>query len=253
MSSLGNMRTGNPAFTMGGTVFDDWARTDNRSTTMTVSGTAIKAAGLLVVCVVCAGVGWNQAATGSSLGGWLIGASFGGLVLAVATVLRPTWAWATAPLYSAAQGVVLGVISRFLDTRYPGIAIQAVGLTFATALAMLTLYGTRVVRVTDTFRRIVYAGTGALLLVYVASFLLRMFGVQMPYLHDAGPISLVFSAVAIGLASMNLLLDFDFIEMQSERGAPKYLEWYGAFALMVTLIWLYMEILRLLAKLQDRR
>lgn len=253
MSSLGNLQTGNPAFTMGGTVFDDWARTDGRSTTMTVAGTATKALAFLAICFASAGYAWKQVEVNPSIGGWIMGASIAGLVLAFLTIFLPKWAWLTGSLYSAAQGVALGAISRILDARYPGIALQAVGLTFATTLAMLMMYTTRVIRVTPTFQRFVIAGTGALFLVYLLSWVLRMFGVPMPYLHDASPLGLLVSAVAIGLASMNLLLDFDYIEGQSERGAPKYLEWYGAFGLMVTLVWLYIEILRLLAKLQDRR
>jgi uncharacterized YccA/Bax inhibitor family protein len=247
------MKTGNPAFTMGGTVFDDWARTDSRGTTMTVQGTAAKAAGLFVVLLVCAGVTWTQAANGHLNGGILIGSVIAGLVLAIATAFKPTWAPVTAPLYAAAQGFFLGAFSSLVNIRYPGIAVQAVAYTFGTAATMLVLYSTRLVRVTEPFTRMVVAGTGALCLVYFVSFLLHMFGVSFPYLHDSGPISLLVSAIAIGLAAMNLLLDFDYIENQAREGAPKTLEWYGAFALMVTLVWLYIEILRLLMKLQDRR
>ncbi|GIW89314.1 MAG: membrane protein [Isosphaeraceae bacterium] len=253
MSSLGHLQTGNPAFTMGGTVFDEWARQDVRGTTMTVAGTASKALVFLAICLAGAAYAWREVAMGPSFGGLVMGASIAGLVLALVTVFMPKWAWLTGSLYSAAQGVALGAISRLIDARYPGIALQAVGLTFATTLAMLMLYTTRVVRVTPGFQRFVIAATGALLLVYVLSFVLRLFGVPMPYLHDASPLGLLVSAVAIGLAAMNLLLDFDYIEGQSERGAPKYLEWYAAFGLMVTLVWLYIEILRLLSKLQERR
>jgi uncharacterized YccA/Bax inhibitor family protein len=247
------MKTGNPAFTMGGTVFDDWARTDGRSTTMTVQGTAAKAVGMLVVLGVCAAVAWTQVLNHELSAGLLMGSAIGGLILALATAFKPTWAPVTAPLYAAAEGFFLGAISSLINIRYPGIAMQAVAFTFGTAATMLVLYSTRMVRVTEPFIRMVVAATGALCLVYMISFLLNMFGVSFPYLHDSGPIGLLVSVVAIGLAAMNLLLDFDFIETQSNRGAPKSLEWYGAFGLMVTLVWLYIEILRLLMKLQDRR
>lgn len=253
MSSLANMQTGNPAFTMGGTVFDDWARTDSRSTTMTVAGTATKALGLLAICVACAGVSWTQVSQGEQMGGLAMGAAIAGLVLGLFTCFVPKWAMITAPLYSAAQGFFLGAISRFFDMRYPGIALQAVGLTFATSMIMLFMYASRMVRVTPVFTRLVVAATGALFLVYLVTFILSLFGVHIGFIHGAGPIGLAVSAFAIGLAALNLLLDFDFIESKAAEGAPKTLEWYGAFGLMVTLIWLYIEILRLLAKLQGSR
>jgi uncharacterized YccA/Bax inhibitor family protein len=166
---------------------------------------------------------------------------------------KPTWIPTIAPLYSACQGFFLGAVSYLVNLRYPGIAAQAVGLTFATSMVMLTMYTTRMVRVTPTFTKFVVAATGALFLVYMLNIILRFFGMSVPFIHDSGPIGLAFSAVAIGLASMNLLLDFDFIEEQSAAGAPKQLEWFGAFGLVVNLVWLYIEILRLLMKLQDRR
>jgi uncharacterized YccA/Bax inhibitor family protein len=238
---------------MAGTVFDDWAVSDRKATAMTVTGTAGKALILLTIVCVCAAISWTQMGQGAIKPVWMFGTAIAGLVLGLVTSFKPAWAPITAPLYSAAQGFFLGMLSNFLNTRYPGIAIQAVAATLATSFAMLFLYSTRIIRVTNTFTKFVVGATGALMLVYLASFAMSLFGMPMRFLHDSGPISLAVSAFAIGLAALNLLLDFDFIEDQSNAGAPKSLEWYGAFGLMVTLIWLYIEMLRLLAKLQDRR
>ena len=247
------MKTGNPAFTMGGTVFDDWARTDSRSTTMTVQGTAAKAVGMLVVLFVCASVAWTQGVNPQSAVGYMAGGGIVGFIFAMVTCFKPTWAPVTAPIYAAAEGFFLGGLSALMNFRYPGIVPPAIACTFGTAASMLLLYTTRVVRVTEPFTRMIVAGTGAVCLVYLISMLMRFFGMEFPLIHESGPIGLAFSAICIGLAAMNLLLDFDYIEKQVSRGAPKLLEWYGAFALMITLVWLYVEILRLMAKLQDRR
>jgi uncharacterized YccA/Bax inhibitor family protein len=238
---------------MAGNVFDEWAVADARSGGMTVRGTALKAVGLLVIVGVCAAIAWNQASNGTTNIGLLIGAAIGGFVLAILTAFKPAWAAITAPLYSACQGFVLGVISNLFNVRYPGIAQNAVGATLATAGVILLMYTTRMVRVTDGLTRFIVGATFALCAFYAVRFLLSMFGVNMMGTMDSSPLSIGISALAVGIASLNLLLDFDFIEKQSRAGAPKQLEWYGAFALMVTLIWLYFEILRLLAKLSDRR
>lgn len=255
-SLFGKMETGNPAFqAVSGTIFDDWARTDRRVATMTVTGTAYKALALLAVLTVCAAVSWTQMENGAISGGLLIGSALVGFVIALLTCFNPTWAPYTSPVYAACQGFFLGAISNVYEQNYGnGIAFQAVGLTFATMFVMLFLYASRIVRVTDGLARAIIAATGAVALVYLVSIVLRLFGVAVPFIHGAGPIGIAFSVFVVGLAAFNLLLDFDFIERQSARGAPKTMEWYGAFGLMVTLIWLYLEILRLLAKLQsDRR
>ncbi len=253
MSSIPNMKTGNPAFTMAGDVFQDWAYADRRASTMTVAGTAYKALGLLIILTVTAAISWTQVNNATLSGGLMMGALIGGLILGFATVFKPTWAPITAPLYAACEGFFLGALSNLFNQRYPGIATQAVSLTFATLFVMLLIYGTRLIRVTDGLIRAVVAATGAIALVYLVTIVLGFFGVSVPFIFGSGPIGIAFSLFVVGLAAFNLLLDFDFIENQSRAGAPKHLEWYGAFGLMVTLIWLYLEILRLLAKLQDRR
>ena len=252
VSSLGDMKTGNPMFTMGGSVFDDWARVDRRSTTLSVQGTAAKAVVLLAILVVCAAISWGQAAERQLSIPMMIGAGIGATLLSIATVFLPQYAFITAPLFAAAEGFVLGAISSLLNLRYPGIAMQAVAFTFGTAATMFFLYSTRLVQVTEGFTRMVLAGTGALCFVYLLGFLLSFFGINLGF-FGSGPLGLIVSVVALSLAAMNLLLDFDFIEQQADRGAPKNLEWYCAFSLVLTLAWLYLEILKLLAKLQDRR
>ena len=256
--AFGQMKTGNPAFAAlsggsAGTVFEDWARTDARPTTMTVTGTSVKALILLAIAVATAAVAWTQMGQQSVSGAVLIGSLIGGTILAFATMFKPTWAPVTAPLYAACEGFFLGAISNVLNSRFPGIAAQAVAMTFGVTFLMLFLYTSRTIRVTPRLTKGIIAATGAIFLVYMVSFVLQFFGIQVPYIHGAGPIGIAFSVFVVGLAAFNLLLDFDFIEAQSDRGAPKTMEWYGAFALMVTLVWLYLEVLRLLAKLQSNR
>ncbi len=257
MSSLtSNMKTGNPVFNMAmdeGTIYGDWARTERRSTAMTVEGTALKALGLLVVLTICAAVSWTQSSNQTLSGGLLIGSAIGGMIVGLITSFKPTLAPFTAPLYAALEGFFLGAISNLFEMRFPGIAAQAVGLTFAVMFIMLGLYSFRVIRVTDQLTRAIVAATGAVCLVYFVTFLLGMFGVMVPSIFSHGPIGIAMSVLVVGLAAFNLLLDFDFIERSAAQGAPKSMEWFGAFGLMVTLVWLYLEILRLLAKLQSNR
>jgi uncharacterized YccA/Bax inhibitor family protein len=177
-----------------------------------------------------------------------------GLIVMMVTMFKPTAAPVTAPLYAACEGVILGVISRYYDIafahKYPGgIALQAVILTGGTLFVMLFVYATRLVRVNDKLRAGIIIATGALGLFYLVTMILRLFHVQMPLVWSTSPLGIGFSVLVVGLAALNLLLDFDFIEGAAYAGAPKFMEWYGAFGLMLTLIWLYVEILVLLAKL----
>jgi uncharacterized YccA/Bax inhibitor family protein len=221
---------------------------------MSVQGTVNKT-GLLLVCVVAtAAWTWGLARSESPQAAlpWMMGGVIGGLVLALVTVFKKQWSPVTAPLYALLEGLALGGISSFLDVTYPGIAIQAVGLTFATLFAMLFLYKTGVIRATRKFVMGVAAATGAIFLVYMVNFVMGFFGTQVPLLNDAGPWGIAISGVIVIVAALNLILDFDFIERGAQAGAAKYMEWYGAFGLMVTLVWLYLEILRLLAKTRRR-
>jgi uncharacterized YccA/Bax inhibitor family protein len=185
-------------------------------------------------------------------------ALIGGLVLSVVTIFKPRFSPWTAPVYAAFEGVFLGAFSALIETMhirgaYPGIAIQAVALTCGTTFIMLFTYMTGLIRVTDKLRMGITAATGAICLVYLVAMVMRMFGADVPFITHGTPLGIVFSVIVVGIAAFNLLLDFDSIEAMSRASMPKYMEWYGAFGLMVTLVWLYLEILRLLMKLNDRR
>jgi uncharacterized YccA/Bax inhibitor family protein len=183
---------------------------------------------------------------------FMIGGLIGGLVLALVTVFKKEWAGFTAPGYAVCEGLVLGALSAIFELQYPGIVMQAVALTFGTLFCLLMAYKTQIIRVTEKFRLGVFVATAAIALVYLVSIVLGFFHIQVPFMVGSGLVSIGFSLFVVGIAALNLVLDFDMIERGAEAGAPKYMEWYGAFGLMVTLVWLYMEILRLLAKLRGR-
>ena len=249
------MQTSNPAFTSQENLLShfDHAGLGLRSTTMTVAGTALKTFLLLGLLMASAVWSYEEASRGDLGMGLLLGSAIGGMVIGFVTVMKPTIAGWTGPVYAVLEGIFLGAISQQVDLRYPGIAMQAVALTGATMFAMLFLYSTGIIRVTQQLTTAIVAATSALCLVYLVSMLVRMFGYQVPMIYEAGPVGIAFSLFVVGLAAFNLLLDFDFIERGAAAGLPKSMEWYGAFGLMVTLVWLYLEILRLLRKIQDRR
>jgi uncharacterized YccA/Bax inhibitor family protein len=222
---------------------------------MTIGGVVEKSAFLLLLLVAGAAFGWSQVErneTAISLPGWLLVAVLGGLGIAVLTIVKPHLARFTAPLYALVQGLVVGALSAVYEAQFGGIVLQAVGLTIGVFAVMLGLFALRIIKVTDKLRAGIVAATGAVMLVYLATFVLRLFGTDVPFVHDSGLIGIGFSLAVVGIAAMNLLLDFDFIERGAAAGAAKHLEWYGAFGLIVTLVWLYLELLRLLAKLRDR-
>jgi uncharacterized YccA/Bax inhibitor family protein len=222
---------------------------------MTLTGTVHRTGILLLVLTFSATWTWNRVAAGEivQFGLWIGGAAMIGLVIALITVFRPTVApWST-PLYALAEGVLLGGISAVLERQFPGIVMQAVGITFGTLFALLAAYRSGLIRATENFKLGVVAATGGIFVLYLFSWILGMFGVSMPFLHDSGPIGILVSLFIVVVAALNLVLDFDFIERGAESGAPKYMEWYAAFGLLVTLIWLYLEVLRLLTKLNSRR
>ena len=246
---------------------------DERSApAMTLGSTVFKSLTLIGICIVCATITWGLTTTTDAAGRmsvdmgvampWVLGGLIVGLILAVITIFKPKASPVTAPLYAAAEGLFLGAVSAMYeasfgsaegtDPMFSGIVIQAVALTMAVTLVMLALYGTRVIRVTAKLQAGIIAATGAVCLVYLAAIAMRFFGMQMPFLHDTGPIGIGISLVIVGIAAFNLLLDFDLIEKGVQGRAPKYMEWYAGFALLVTLVWLYLEILRLLSKLRSR-
>jgi uncharacterized YccA/Bax inhibitor family protein len=218
---------------------------------MTVEGTIYKTALLLLLCAAAATVTWDTTTpTGISPG--LMMVTFLGLVgTGIATAFRPRIAIVTGPIYAIASGLFIGVVSSAFEATYEGIAQQAALGTITTLGAMLVAYRTGLIRATPRFVRVVVSATMGVALLYLVSIGMRLFGMQMPLLHDSGPLGILVSVAIVGLAALNLVLDFSFIEQASRHGAEKRMEWFGAFGLLVTLVWLYLEILRLLAKLRD--
>jgi uncharacterized YccA/Bax inhibitor family protein len=182
----------------------------------------------------------------------MLGGLIGGFVMVLITVFKKEWSMVTTPIYALLEGLFLGGISAIFEAQYPGIVIQAIALTFGTMFCLLVAYTSRLIKVTQNFRLGIAAATGGIFLIYLVSFGLSFFGINIPYIHESGLVGIGFSLFVVVIAALNLVLDFDFIENGAERGAPKYMEWYGAFGLMVTLVWLYIEILRLLSKLRSR-
>lgn len=220
---------------------------------MTLPGTVNKTAVLLICLFAAAAWTWSRAGAGEEIGPWVLLGAVGGLVTALVTVFKKHWSPVTAPIYALLEGLVIGGISALLEQQFHGIAMQAAGLTFGTLFCLLLAYSSGMIRVSEGFKLGVVAATGGIMLVYLASMILGLFGHTFPFIHDNGTIGIAFSLLVVGVAAMNLVLDFDLIDSAARRGAPKYMEWYGAFALMVTLVWLYIEMLRLLSKLRSRR
>ncbi len=222
---------------------------------MTFSGTLSATAVLLALLAVGAVFGWNsvtQNEVSTSLPGWLIFAVLGGFGVAILTIFKPHLARFTAPLYAGVEGLVLGAISAVYNFAFEGIVLQAVGLTAGVLALMIFLYTSRIVQVTDKLRMGIVAATGAIALMYLVTMVIGFFGGGVPFIHDSGTFGIIFSLAVVGVAAFNLMLDFDLIEKGVNAGAPRYMEWYAAFGIMVTLVWLYLEMLRLLAKLRDR-
>ena len=252
------MRTANPA--LNSKVF---GRTEGMvdSTVMTVQGAVLKTGFLTLLLGAAAVYTWNktyQAQSMAEIQPWLWGGMIGGLVLALITIFVPRISPVTSPLYAIAEGLFLGAISAYFEMMYKGIAFQAVGITFCTLFAMLLLYTTGVIRATPAFQRGLMAATMGIMLVYLMTFVLtHFFKMEIPYVHQASLggsswYGIGFNLFVVVIAALNLVLDFNFIEQGAKRQAPKYMEWYAAFGLLVTLVWLYIEILRLLSRLRSR-
>ena len=226
---------------------------------MTVSGTVNKIAMMLLLVVASASYTWGMYFDSVQTGGlstaimpWMIGGGLAGFVLALITIFKPVWSPFTAPIYAVCEGLLLGGLSASFNAIYPGIVMQAVGLTFAILFMMLFAYKSGLIKVNKKFRTGVIAATGGIFIFYMATWVLGMFGVNMGFAFGNSLFSIGISLFVVAIASLNLVLDFDFIEKGAQKGAPKYMEWYGAFGIMVTLIWLYLEILRLLSKISSR-
>jgi uncharacterized YccA/Bax inhibitor family protein len=220
--------------------------------TMTLDGTVNKTFIMLVVLMAAAFVTWNRYFEGHEVFPLVIGGAIVGFVLALIIAFARRAAPVLAPIYAAAQGVFVGGLSAYYEGLYRGITLQAVLLTIAVFVALLLAYKTRIIRATENFKLGVFAATAGIAIMYLLSFVLGFFGVTIPFLHDNGWIGIGISLFIVVIAALNLVLDFDFIESGARNGLPKYMEWYGAFGLVVTLVWLYLEILRLLAKLRSR-
>ena len=249
MSAHLALRSGNPALTAD--TFTSIPRMSSENA-MTISGTVNKTSLALAILFVAATYVWSQGAAGALPTGFIWGGFIGGFVVALVTVFKQTWAPYTTPLYAGLEGLALGGIALIFEQQYPGIVSQAIFLTFGTLGGLLLAYRSGVIRATENFKLGVVAATGGIGLVYFLSFILGFFGINIPLIHSSGTFGILFSLFVVVIAALNLVLDFDFIEEGAERGAPQYMEWYGAFGLLVTLVWLYLEILRLLVKLRSR-
>src|ERR1700691_4304374 len=222
---------------------------------MTLQGTVNKTGLLLLCSIATAAWPWHlfeQSHSAAAVLPWMWIGTIGGLVCALVTVFKKEWSPVTAPAYAWLEGLALGSISAILELRFPGIAIQSVSLTFGTLLVLLFAYRSGMIPVKQKFRLGIVAASCAIMLFYLLQFVLGFFGVHFTPINGSGPIGIGFSLIVVGIAALNLVLDFDFIENGARLGAPKYMEWYGAFGIMVTLVWLYLEILRLLTKLRGR-
>lgn len=231
------------------------------SEAMTINGTMNKTGLMLLIVMAAAIFTWNKffaAIAVNPEGGaaavmpWVIVGGIGGLITAIVTAFRPQSSGISAPIYAIFEGLLLGGLSAIFESMYAGIVMRAVALTLAVFLAMLFLYRSGIIKVTEKLKMGIFAATAGIAVVYLVSFIGGFFGMEFSFLHGNSNFSIGFSLLVVAIAAFNLVLDFSFIENAAEQGAPKYMEWYGAFGLMVTLIWLYLEILRLLSKLASR-
>lgn len=251
------MRSSNPA--LSDKIFDSYTTPQTDQDVMTINGVVNKCVIMLILLIIPATYVWKSffAAETPEIGmdiaskSLLIGV-IGSLILAIVTIFKKRWSPVTAPAYAAVEGLAIGGISAIMEAQFPGIVVQATALTFGTLFALLMVYRSGMIKVTQNFRLGVVAATGGIFLIYIVSFVLSFFGSGIPYIHESGLIGIGFSLFVVVIASLNLVLDFDFIERGAERGAEKFMEWYAAFGLIITLVWLYIEILRLLSKLRNR-
>lgn len=256
------MRGSNPLFRADKFAEKARAYAVDQSEVMTIQGAMNKTGLLLLFALVGATFTYKDAYIDGGSSGLMLLGVFGGLIAAMATIFKPNWAPISAPIYAFLEGLFLGGISAIYSRAYDngsgvgglggGIVMQAVLLTFGVLFVMLYLYRSGTIKVTDKLRTGIIAATGGIFFFYLISMIIGFFGIQMPLLHSNGIFGIGLSLVIVGVAAFNLLLDFDFIEQASRSHMPKYMEWYSAFGLMVTLVWLYLEILRLLSKLQSR-
>jgi uncharacterized YccA/Bax inhibitor family protein len=245
-------KSGNPAMN----VFENTVTLPG-SGTMTETGTLNKFFLLFLLVMASASLTWKAFYDGVNVMPYVLGAAILGFITAMVVIFKKEWAAYVTPVYALFEGVVLGGISATYNNVFaksaPGIVTQAVLLTFGVVIAMYVLYRFRIIKVTDKLRSIIFTATAGIAIFYLLSIVLSFFHINIGFINEGSALGIGFSLVVVVIASMNLLLDFDMIEKGVAAGAPKYMEWYGAFGLLVTLVWLYLEILRLLAKLANRR
>jgi len=245
------MRTSNPALNSETFTFTGFA---DKSERMTIGGAVNKTLILTILVFISAYWTWtNFSAMLPNTYIWLLGGAIGGFIIAMVTISRKTWSPFTTPIYAVLEGITLGGISFIFESDYPGIVIQAIVLTFGTLFSLLIAYKSGLIKPTENFKLGVVAATGGIAIIYLVDLALRFFGKSVPIINESSTGGIIFSIFVVILAALNLVLDFDFIETGAAMGAPKYMEWYAAFGLLVTLIWLYLEILKLLAKMRRRR
>tara|TARA_B100001094_G_scaffold78503_1_gene74834 strand:- start:948 stop:1670 length:723 start_codon:yes stop_codon:yes gene_type:complete len=239
------MRSGNPALNK--KTFENLTNTSGG--VMTLDGAVNKTAISLLLLMCAAYYTYSNGNLSLIWPGFI-----GGFIVAMITIFKKEWSPVTVPVYAVLEGLALGGISSVYAHEYTGIVQQAIFLTFGIFATLLFAYKTKVIKPTENFKLGVFAATGGIAIVYLASFIMSMFGSGMSIMSpdNSSWMSIGFSLFVVVIASLNLVMDFDFIEEAAESGAPKYMEWYGAFGLLVTLVWLYLEILRLLAKLNGR-
>lgn len=249
-------KSGNP--TLSEKRFSDTILADvvTHENTMTVRGTLNKFGFLFLMVMGTAFYSWKEFAGGGNVQPLILVGAIGGLIVAIAMMFKKEWAPWLAPAYALLEGLFVGAISAYYNFAFaekaPGIVINAVGLTFGTAIAMYLLYSFKIIKATEKFRAIIITATAGIAIFYLIAWVLSFIGIQIPFLHEGSALGIGFSVFVVALAAMNLILDFDMIERGSELGAPKYMEWYGAFGLLVTIVWLYLEILRLLSKISKK-
>ena len=261
-------RTSNPA--LRASVYENAVRSAGSTDVMTINGAIGKTGILLAIAFITAAVSWDRFYTAQAPQSAImigLGCAIAAFIAAMVTIFKPTAAPVSAPIYAALEGVFLGTISAIYASQMaapnpqtgqasplgPGIVINAILLTFGVLACMLLAYRSGLIRATEKFKIGIIAATGAIFLVYFVSMIMNLFGsAGIPMIYSSGPVGIGFSLLVVAIAALNLIMDFDFIERGAEYGAPKYMEWYGAFGLMVTLVWLYLEILRLLSKLNRR-
>jgi uncharacterized YccA/Bax inhibitor family protein len=246
-------RSGNPA--LGEKTFDK-SLVINESEVMTERGTLNKFFLLCLLVIASASFTWSAAFQGKDISSWMWIGALGGLAVGFLTIFKPTWASFTAPVYGLLQGLFVGGISVIYNNAFekiaPGIVMQAVALTFGTVIAMFLLFRFGIIKATEKFKSVLIMATMGIAIFYLIAMVLGFFGVHIAFLHEGSLLGIGFSLVVVVIASLNLILDFDMIETGIAKGAPKYMEWYGAFGLIVTIVWLYIEMLRLLGKLNSR-